>query len=143
MVKKITAVVAALILIWVGIRFIFAVHVDEPGYRLVAGRDYIQEKGSYCSRFANVTDPGRMNLLSRGWNTFNLACFRMSYPLFQVQDSIFGTTVRKGDAGYDTYMAQVGKIAAVNMNWDYVLASTRDGRGMAVYRNGKVVQQID
>jgi hypothetical protein len=139
--KKILIFAVALMLAWVGLRCAFAVRTGDPAYKFTAGTNYVSQEWNYCSRYADETDPRKMTAVAKGWNRLNDTCFRLSYPLFGLENRLLGGTMKKGDADYDAYMGQVGKITAVA--WDYAISDRRDGRGMKVVKGQRVVQQVE
>lgn len=129
------------LLAWWGVRVVFAVRNDEPAYKLPAGVESIREEWNFCSRFGEEINPAKLTLSVRVWNRLHDCCFSSCYPLFWAENRILGKKIGKGDPGYDAYMRQVRRITAAN--WDYVIASSRDGRSMIAVKNGRPVQEID
>lgn len=139
MTNKIAVLVIVSLLAWAGIRLIVAERVSEPAYMIVAGNDYVQEQWNYCSRFDNRPNPATM--IDRTLNHVNDAFFRISRPIFWLENKILGRRIEKGDPDYNLYM---GRLLEIRVNdWDYAVFPNRDGSKLLVVKGRSIVQEIE
>jgi hypothetical protein len=123
---------------WIGIRLIVAERSSEPSYILRAGNDYIQKEWGFSSRFDNETKD--TTGISSALNSLNASLFRMSRPIFWLENKVIGKRIGRNDAGYSLYMRRVAEVRSA---WDYVISSRLDGGALYAVKNNSIVQKVE
>lgn len=139
MVKKISFVVSAFILLWIGIRVLVAERVVEPTYLMMAGEDYVRQEWNYCSRFDKRPNPATM--FDRATNYLNDVFFKVSSPIFWLENKMLSKRIEKDDPRYNKYIWPLQDILVED--WDYIVFPNRDGSKALVVKNRSIVQQIE
>jgi hypothetical protein len=135
----ISALLAVVILAWVGIRFIVAERNSAPSYIMTAGTDTIRQEWGYSTRFDNETK--NLTRMAVTKNRLNTSLFSACRPLFRLENLLQGDTIGKGDVNYDRYMKRVQEVR--RKDWDYVISSHPDGKEMYAVKDKAIIQRVD